>query len=754
MRQLLSITVIMIILISGQSLAYATSNQEKSPIDVEIDDVQPGHPHGDVQAEQDDKASIIVEVEGDPAKHKEFLELYHPYVDVVATYDKLFNGLALQAAPEKLAKMQALEFIKAIHPVRTYKAITALDVQEDKQSNAVIPSSLNTTKFTGKGVKVGVVDTGIDYNHPDLTDNYVGGYDLVDLDDDPMETVKTEGIPTLHGTHVAGIIGANGDLQGVAPEAEIHAYRALGPGGSGTSVQVIAALEQAVEDGMDVINLSLGNDVNGPDYPTSIAVNRAADYGVSVVTANGNAGPENWTVGSPATASKSLSIGASSSPQHIPFLYEPTADKSIPLVAMMGAAPWTLDKTYPIVNADEQQEDIAGKIALVKRDKIPFFEKVKRAEEAGATAVIIANNEEGMFQGSVANEEHPITIPVAAISQQDGAWLEKLIEHEQKPLNVETAYQETKTDIASFSSRGPVTVNWDIKPDVVAPGANILSTVPGGYQELQGTSMAAPHVTGAIALMKEAKPDWTNEQIIGAIKTTAKSIQDEKNQPYDPIIQGTGEIQIEKAMNTKTIIHDPLLSFGKIDPYRKTNTIEMEIENTTNEQQTYTFDIPKKQKGLTWKLPQTFTLEKNEKKKLPVELSVISAQLKDGIHQGWLTLHQGDEKFQLPYLFVNKTADYPKAMGFEFSLKTFSKDTYTYRLYVTEPVKHAEVSLYNPDTLLYERTLIEAEDLQSGMNEGQLRKSKIGKPGYYQALITVQLEDGTFESQETELFIE
>src|SRR5690625_7537811 len=102
---------------------------------------------------------------------------------------------------------------------------------------------------------------------------------------------------------------------------------------------------------MAVIILSLRNDVNGPDYPTSIAVNRAADYGVSVVTANGNAGPENWTVGSPATASKTLSIGASTSPLHIPFLYEPAEDKSIPLVAMMGAAPWTLATSNPVVIA-------------------------------------------------------------------------------------------------------------------------------------------------------------------------------------------------------------------------------------------------------------------------------------------------------------------------------------------------------------------------------------------------------------------
>src|SRR5699024_6464680 len=105
---------------------------------------------------------------------------------------------------------------------------------------------------------------------------------------DPMETQKTEGIPTLHGTHVAGIISANGELKGVAPDADVYAYRALGPGGRGTSVQVIAALEKAVKDGMDVINLSLGNNVNGPDYPTSMAVNRAVELGASVVTANGN----------------------------------------------------------------------------------------------------------------------------------------------------------------------------------------------------------------------------------------------------------------------------------------------------------------------------------------------------------------------------------------------------------------------------------------------------------------------------------
>lgn len=748
MRRILFLSAFITLLISGATLIHAGSINIP-PVDIEGEEAPP---HQDMGKDEEEEESIIIEVKGDPAKHKAYLETYYPFVEVVATYDALFNGLALKADPRNLAKMKSLEFVKAVHPVRKYEATALPYKQAEEQSNAVIPSALNTTKYTGKGVQVGVVDTGIDYEHPDLADNYKGGYDLVDLDDDPMETQIDEGIPTLHGTHVSGIIGADGDMQGVAPDAEIYAYRALGPGGSGTSVQVIAALEKAVKDGMDVVNLSLGNNVNGPDYPTSIAVNRAVELGTTVVTANGNDGPENWTVGAPATATRALAVGASSEPQHIPFLYEPKQDKNIPLLAMMGSVPWSLDKADRIVDVTDGQADPAGKIALIQRGKIPFYEQAKEAEENGAAAVVIANNEEGMFQGSVENQENPIEIPVAAISQKDGAWLLKQIQHDKTYL--ETAYQKTKLDIAPFSSRGPVTVNWDIKPDIVAPGANILSTVPDGYQELQGTSMAAPHVTGAIALLKEARPNWTHEQIISALKTTASRVKNDKEQAYDPIMQGTGKIQIADAIDTQTIIHNSSLTFGKINQYREEKTTYVTVENTTDQEQTYSFDIPKKQKGLTWNLPKSFTLEAKERKKIPVELSVTTPELKEGIHQGWLTLQQKDNTFKLPYLFVNKTADYPKAMGFEFSLKTFSDDVYKYRLYTTEPVKHAEVALYDPETLLYERTLLEAEDLKKGMNEGQLTKKEAGKSGHYIAFITVQLEDGTFDSQAAEVLIE
>ena len=711
-------------------------------------------PTTDVEMENDENLeSVIIEVEGNPQEHKAYLETYYPYIEVIAVYEKLFNGLALKAAPEKLEKISELDFVKTINTAKTYEATTDLpsDLTE-ADPNTVMPGDLNTTNYTGKGVKVGVVDTGIDYNHPDLIKNYIRGYDLVDLDDDPMETIPEQGMPTLHGTHVAGIIAGNGELTGVAPDADIYAYRALGPGGMGSSVQVIAAMEKAVADGVDVINLSLGNTVNGPDYPTSVAVNRAADLGVSVVIANGNDGPDNWTVGAPATATKAIGVGAAENAEQVPFLYEGRADKKIALYPMQGAIPWQLDRSYPIVDMSETKENPRGKIALIERSDIPFYDMAKAAEEEGAVAVAIYNNEKGMFQGMVENEDDPINIPVVALTKQDGTWLLK--EMEKHALNLETTYQESGAGIANFSSRGPVAVNWHIKPDILAPGTNIKSTVPEGYQELQGTSMAAPHITGVVALIKEAHPNWSNEQIFGAIKTTATQYKDENDVPIAPNIQGMGMVQPGEAIASKTIIEQPELAFGKMDDYLDTKKVNMTIENTTNKRQTYIFHIPKKQQGMSWKLPQTFTLEKNESKTIPIELSITTSLLDDGIHQGWLTLEGEDEAFQLPYLFVNKTADNPKAMGFDFALKPFSDNQYAYQLYVTDPTKHVEVDLYDPESLIYQRTLLEADDLTVGMNEGELKQAEIGEPGSYTALITVYLEDGTFESYETPVYIE
>lgn len=696
--------------------------------------------------EDENLVSIIIEVEGDPERREEYFHTYFPYVEVVATYDKLFNGLALKGSPKNLTDMDSLDFIKAIHPVRRYQATAT-----QTNNTPVMPDNINNTSYTGDGVKVGVIDTGIDYNHPDLDVNYVDGYDLVDLDEDPMETQQEQGMPTMHGTHVSGIIGADGEkFKGVAPDVDLYAYRALGPGGSGTSIQVIAALEQAIDDGVDIINLSLGNSVNGPDFPTSVAVNKAVELGVAVVIANGNAGPANWTVGSPATASKALSVGASTYPEKVPYLYESLTDKSIPLHSMAGAPAWNFTKDYPI--ASIQEGNLYGKIAIVQRGKkVPFYELAKEAQDKGAEAVLIYNNEKGNFNGSVDSENDPITIPTASISKKDGEWLINNLQDGK--LFLETNYQNVPTTIASFSSRGPVTVNWDIKPDVVAPGANILSTVPGGYAVLQGTSMAAPHVAGALALVKEAHPNWTVDQLVNALKTTADPIYDSNGKILAPIIQGMGLIQPKAAIQTDTIFHEPLLSFGKVENHQEKKKVQLTVENISNHNQEYFFTIPKQRQGLRWQLPQEFTVKAHSKKSVPITVDVNSNWIKKGIHQGYLTLGSDSQTYQLPFLLVNETGDFQKAMGLEFSLKPFSDDTYMYKLYVTDDVEQVKVDLYNLDSLIHETTLFQIEDPVVGMNEGYLDERDVARTGKYKVLVTLTLSDGSYESYVTEINI-
>src|SRR5699024_4063590 len=278
------------------------------------------------QAEQ--LQTVIIEVEGDVEEHLQYIKTYHPFIRMVTTYSTIFNGIALEGKPEHFSKIEADDFVKGLHHVQMYQADPLSSASQQASSRAQIETPVLPVQ-TGKGIKDAVIDTGIDYNHPDLMNSYAKGYDLFDFDSDPMETLPEEGMPTHHGTHVAGIIAADGELQGIAPDASIYAYRALGPGGFRSTVHVLAALEQAVKDDVDIINLSLGNQVNGPDYPTSIAVNKAVELGVSVVIANGNRGPDTWTVGSPATATKTSSVGASDQLKPPRSSTDPTAAEPI-----------------------------------------------------------------------------------------------------------------------------------------------------------------------------------------------------------------------------------------------------------------------------------------------------------------------------------------------------------------------------------------------------------------------------------------
>lgn len=703
------------------------------------------------------KQTLIIEVEGDPNKVKEEIEAYHPFVEVVAVYDIVFKGLAVEGKAEQLAGLGSIEQIKAFHQNQTYQALPFqadnADVIEKMDPSKSKAYDLNETSYTGKGVKVGIIDTGIDYNHPDLEKNYQGGYDLVDFDDEPMETTPEEGPATSHGTHVAGIIAGDGDMKGVAPDAEIYAYRALGPGGTGSTVQVLAAMEKAIEDEVDIINLSLGNDVNVPDYPTSIAVNRASELGIIVVIANGNSGPDAWTVGSPATADRSVSVGASTTPQKNPVLIDTFEKKGISLSRSGRSPAWELNRSYQLEDMDnmEQGQSMHGKIALTRRKEIPFFELALQAESMGAEALIIYNSEPGPLQASVQNNRQPVNIPVASIQKEEGEWLQSQIN--QSTYFIDAAQKDNLLTIAPFSSRGPVAVQWAIKPDISAPGSAVWSTVPGGYQAMDGTSMAAPHVAGAFAVLKEAHPNWTDKQLIGALKTTAQPFE-EKEHRLNATTQGMGLLQLEAAIDTSAIIYDPQLEFGKLSRYQEEFTETVTIENKSEKEQTYYFETPKRKDGLVWSLPQSFTVQPKEQKEITLKLSMNRDRLEEGVHEGWLTLREAEKNYDLPYIIVNQEADQPKTAGFEFYLEPFEQENYKYQYYLTEPVKSLEINLYQPETFVFERKLLKEAELEKGMHEGVLSKEEAGAPGYYLALITAELENGEFEQVETLIFIQ
>ncbi|MGE6754395.1 S8 family serine peptidase [Rossellomorea sp. NPDC071047] len=515
---------------------------------------------------------------------------------VTREYHESFNGVAMEIPGRAVQELLSTGVVKRIWKDNGIN----LDLpQEVKEMNSGIPSKvddslpqigadkLHQENITGTGVKVGVIDTGVDYNHPDLRGAYKGGYDFVDNDSDPMETTlkdwKDSGKPeyngssyyTYHGTHVAGSIAGQKEnssassVEGVAPGVDLYAYRVLGPYGSGSNAAVMAGIEKAVTDGMDVINLSLGSDVNDPLNPTSIAINNAMLSGVVAVVASGNAGPGEKTLGSPGAAAFGITVGASDVSLTIPTISANVGNQEIVDMKLL-ARNYTdqledlQNMTLPIVDAgigtkgDFTNKDVTGKVALIERGSITFDEKVQNARAAGAKAAIVYNNVDGEIEAYIG--EGTNYIPAFRISKAAGEQLKS-----QSEITFETLGSiKTEGDhLAEFSSRGPANGNDDIKPDVTAPGVAIFSTLPEfindpqdgenydtAFGRLSGTSMASPHVAGAAALILQAHPEYTPFEVKEALMNTA----DEMNGEYSVNEVGAGRIDVHEAVHSDILI--------------------------------------------------------------------------------------------------------------------------------------------------------------------------------------------------------
>ncbi|MGD6853892.1 S8 family serine peptidase [Bacillus infantis] len=591
----------------------------------------------EVNLESEDKVSVIVEFKDKPAKtavveeaakgktlslteakqkaeaahetfkknlqdiYKDDVKKQKDFYKIRKTYKNTLNGVSIEIPANKVKALLQSKAVKAVWSNDTVKIEPPVEQQASEKTTEArrltFPGvdQLHQEGLTGKGVKVGVIDTGIDYNHPDLKDAYKGGYDFVDNDNDPMETSyddwEKSGYAeinpltgatyyTQHGTHVAGIIAGQGEnetdyaVTGVAPDADIYAYRVLGPYGSGSTEAILAAIDKAVADGMDVINLSLGMSYNDPLYITSMALNNAVLAGVTSVVSAGNSGDKMYTLGSPGAAALALSVGASDTSETIATskgtLEGVSADlklmakglddnveelegKSLPLVYVEGGYPTSYNN-----------KDVNGKVVLVDRGITTLDAKIKEAKKHGAKAVLMVNNISGEgYIPSYLGEGYSF-IPTFSLSSEQGAALKQKVTDTAVFSFGEIGQVTTEGNkLASFSSRGPARSTYDIKPEVTAPGVSVFSTVPSymhgadqignyqyAYERLSGTSMASPNVTGVAALLLQANPDLTPEQVKQVLMNTA----DPLNGEYSVYEAGAGVVDPYEAVHSQTRI--------------------------------------------------------------------------------------------------------------------------------------------------------------------------------------------------------
>ncbi|WP_449600469.1 S8 family serine peptidase [Paenibacillus sp. Marseille-Q9583] len=507
------------------------------------------------------------------SEHKSFISSAQKIdADIGLEYSEIFNGYSITLPANQVNKLLELPGVVAVYPNDEVHAladsveVATLPITRSysDSGNLIGADTLHALGYTGEGVKVAVVDTGIDKNHPLLKDNYKGGYDAYDQDNDPSETPPDANFPpkngspyeTSHGTHVAGTI------LDVAPEVDLYAYRVLGPYGSGPTAVVIAGIEKAVADGADIINLSLGSDVNQSYSASSIAIDNAIKSGVNVVVAAGNAGPDVGTLGEPAGSQLALSVGASTTPVNTPF-FDIGDVKKIP-GTLATYSPDLVDNIAgsKIVYAglgspsDYTNLDVKDKVVLVDRGVLSFGDKSLNAKAAGAKLVLIANNAAGEITPTLGAPG--IYIPTYGITQADGKKIKAQLDAAKDIISYYIGLEVNQ--LANFSSMGPGMPDYLIKPDVVAPGVNINSTIPswdGNYEHAyglkSGTSMATPHVVGAVALLLSEYSDLKPNEIKALLMNNADPIFNRDGNPYSLYQQGAGLINLEKSVNAKSI---------------------------------------------------------------------------------------------------------------------------------------------------------------------------------------------------------
>src|SRR6266545_3873121 len=626
---------------------------------------------------------------------------------IVADYQDAYNGIGVRIALKDASKLSGLAGVQAVRVGRNFSPDNTAGVQYIGGSEAWTGADGKT----GTGVKVAVIDTGLDYLHANFggpgtkaafdADNHtivepgsfptakvIAGTDLVgdnydSSSSDPAQLVRHPDPDPIdcngHGSHVAGTVAGFGVTDdgnrypgpynssiygsnnfrigpGVAPDAKLMIYRVFGCEGSTDEATLVEAIDQAVLEGADVINMSLGSPFGRTDEPSAAASDNAALAGTVVVTSAGNSGPNGYIVGAPSVANRAISVAAvdASGPTFPGADIVLNTGKTIQAINANNGSPLPPANTPIVVlrNTDgsvslgcnkAEYAVAVNAIAVVQRGTCARVARAVFGQQAGAKAVIMINNSSAFppFEGKITGnpdtgEKYEVTIPFLGVrgvlgpaATQDGDDL--ILATTAVSITAATVPNPTYQALTPFSSGGPRHVDSAQKPDLAAPGQSVVSTGSGTGNDaatISGTSMAAPMTAGAAALVTQAHPTWDTDSIKAALINTAGKAG---GPALNVRVGGAGVVQVQKAVNSKVIATTTggtdTLSFGHEALSGAYNeTLKLTLKNTSGSDVSYNLTATGAALGLGISFsPSSVTVPGNSSVTVDVNASMSAA---------------------------------------------------------------------------------------------------------------------------------